>query len=86
MDFIKRVYFVHMAGQGAWDDVREWLQSVLHTPDPAYAAYLKKRKRTNCEASAQLHNTTTAEQRARAVKVLKGYEDDVRKLIRYNSS
>lgn len=66
--------------------VREWLQSVLHTPDPAYAAYLKKRKRTNCEASAQLHNTTTAEQRARAVKVLKGYEDDVRKLIRYKSS
>ena len=66
--------------------VREWLQSVLHTPDPAYAAYLKKRKRTNCEASAQLHNPTTAEQRARAVKVLKGYEDDVRKLIRYKSS
>lgn len=66
--------------------VREWLQSVLHTPDPAYAAYLKKRKRTNCEASAQLHNTTTAEQRARAVKVLKGYEDDVRKLMRYKPS
>lgn len=66
--------------------VRDWLQSVLHTPDPAYDIYLKKRKRTNCEASAQLHNTTTAEQRARAVKVLKGYEDDVRKLMRYKPS
>ena len=66
--------------------VRDWLQSVLHTPDPAYDTYLKKRKRTNCEASAQLHNTTTAEQRARAVKVLKGYEDDVRKLMRYKPS
>ena len=66
--------------------VRDWLQSVLHTPDPAYDIYLKKRKRTNCEASAQLHNTTTAEQRARAVKVLTGYEDDVRKLMRYKPS
>jgi len=66
--------------------VREWLQSILQTPDPSYAAYLKKRKRTNCEASAQLHNTTTPEQRARAVKVLKGYEDDVRSLMRYQPS
>jgi hypothetical protein len=54
----------------------------LHTADPEYAAYLKKRKRLNCEASAQFHNTTTPEQRARAVKTLKGYEEDVRALMR----
>ena len=66
--------------------VREWLQSILLSPDPSYAAYIQKRKRTNCEASAQLHNTTTPEQRARAVKVLKGYEDDVRSLMRYQPS
>jgi hypothetical protein len=65
--------------------VRQWLQSSLHSADPDYAAYLKKRKRSNCEASAQLHNTTTPEQRARAVKVLKGYEDDVRTLMRKKS-
>jgi hypothetical protein len=64
----------------AW--VRQWLQSSLHTADPEYAAYLKKRKRLNCEASAQFHNTTTPEQRARAVKTLKGYEEDVRALMR----
>jgi len=65
--------------------VRQWLQGSLHSADPDYAAYLKKRKRSNCEASAQLHNTTTPEQRARAVKVLKGYEDDVRTLMRKKS-
>jgi hypothetical protein len=64
----------------AW--VRQWLQSSLHTADPEYAAYLKKRKRLNCEASAQFHNITTPEQRARAVKTLKGYEEDVRALMR----
>jgi hypothetical protein len=66
--------------------VHDWLQSGFVTPDPGYAAYLKKRKRANCEASAQLHNTTTPEQRARAVKVLKAYEDDVRSLMRYQPS
>ena len=64
----------------AW--VRQWLQSSLHTADPEYAAYLKKRKRLNCEASAQFHNMTTPEQRTRAVKTLKGYEEDVRALMR----
>ena len=64
----------------AW--VRQWLQSSLHTADPEYAAYLKKRKRLNCEASAQFHNITTPEQRTRAVKTLKGYEEDVRALMR----
>ena len=76
----------HPAPEEARAMVHDWLHSILHTPDPAYAAYLKKRKQTNCEASAQLHNTTTPEQRARAVKVLKGYEDDVRKLMRYKPS
>lgn len=76
----------HPAPEEARAMVHDWVQSILHTPDPAYEAYLKKRKRTNCEASAQLHNTTTPEQRARAVKVLKGYEEDVRKLMRYKPS
>ena len=66
--------------------VRKWLQNSLHSSDPAYAAYLKKRKRTNCEAAAQLHNTTTTKQREHALKVLKGYEEDVRALMRYKAS
>ena len=66
--------------------VRKWLQSSLHSSDPAYAAYLKKRKRTNCEAAAQFHNMTTAKQREHAVKTLKNYEADVRALMRYKAS
>ena len=62
--------------------IRQWLQSSLHTTDPDYAIYLSKRIRHNCEAAAQLHNTLTQEQRARAVKVLKDYENDVRTLMR----
>ncbi len=66
--------------------VRQWLQSSLHSSDPAYAAYLKKRKRINCEAAAQFHNITTAKQREHAVKTLKNYEADVRALMRYKAS
>jgi hypothetical protein len=62
--------------------VREWFDRSLHTPNQDYAAYLKKRQHTNCEAAAQFHNATSASQRAHAVKVLKGYEEDVRKMMR----
>jgi len=62
--------------------VRDWLQRSLNTPDEDYAAYLKKRQAMNCQAAAQFHNSTTAEQRANAVNVLKGYEADVRELMR----
>jgi hypothetical protein len=64
----------------AW--VHDWFERSLQTPDEAYAGYLRKRQTLNCEAAAQFHNTTTASQRAHAVKTLKGYEDDVRKLMR----
>ena len=66
--------------------VRNWLQSSLHSSDPAYAAYLKKRKRTNCEAAAQFHKLTTDKQREHAVKTLKNHEADVRALMRYKAS
>ncbi len=62
--------------------VRAWFERSLHTPDEAYGAYLKKRQATNCEAAATFHNATSASQRAHAVKVLKGYEDDLRQLMR----
>ena len=62
--------------------VHDWFQRSLNTPDETYAAYLRKRQSLNCEAAAQFHNTTTAQQRAHAVKVLKGYEEDVRELMR----
>ena len=66
--------------------VRNWLQNSIHTPDASYAAYLKRRKQTNCEAASKLHNITTGEQRNKAVRVLKDYEDDVRSLMQQKSS
>lgn len=62
--------------------VRTWMQNSIHSPDASYAAYLKKRKQANCEAAASLHNATSDEQRAKAVKVLKAYEEDVRTLMK----
>ncbi len=70
------------ASSQAQQTVHEWLQRSLHTPDESYALYLIKRQVLNCEAAAQFHNSTSAEQRAHALKVLKGYEADVRTLMR----
>ena len=62
--------------------VQDWFERSLHTPHEPYAAYLRKRQDLSCEAAATFHNTTTASQREHALKVLKGYEEDVRKLMR----
>ena len=66
--------------------VHTWLYNSMHSPDASYAAYLQKRKQANCEAAAVLHNTTTPEQRARAARVLKDYENDVKALMRQKPS
>ncbi|MFO1219075.1 MAG: DUF6279 family lipoprotein [Burkholderiaceae bacterium] len=50
------------------------------SPRPAYRAYLQQLTDYNCRFAAQLHNSTSPEQRRRAVEKLKGWEDDVRAL------
>lgn len=57
-------------------------RSLLNSPDEAYRAYVEMRKDINCEAAAQLHNTTSASQREFAVKTLKAYEADIRALVK----
>jgi hypothetical protein len=57
-------------------------RSLLNSPDEAYRAYADMRTDINCEAAAQLHNTTSAEQRAFTVKTLKAYEAEVRALVK----
>ena len=61
-------------------------RSLLHSPDEAYQDYAEMRKTINCEATAQLHNTTTATQREFAVKTLKTYEADLRALAKVKPS
>jgi hypothetical protein len=57
-------------------------RSLLNSPDEAYRAYVEMRKDINCEAAAQLHNTTSAAQREFMVKTLKAYEADIRGLVK----
>jgi hypothetical protein len=61
-------------------------RSVLNSPDDAYVAYAQMRQNINCEAAAQLHNTTTAAQREQSMKTLKSYESDLRALAKAAAS
>jgi hypothetical protein len=60
--------------------LRRWHDRVMQSPLPGFAAYSDHLVRNACEQFAAVHNTTTAEQRQHAVRVLKDYELDLRSL------
>lgn len=60
--------------------VRAHIERIGRSPTPGYAAYSRALVQHGCAQFAALHNSTTPEQRAQAVKALKGYTDDVVKL------
>ncbi|MDP3805721.1 DUF6279 family lipoprotein [Hydrogenophaga sp.] len=60
--------------------VRAHIARFSQSPTPGYDAYNQTLVREGCAQFATLHNSTTPEQRANAVRVLKGYEDDLRVL------
>jgi Family of unknown function (DUF6279) len=62
------------------DMLRGYYSRSLSSPDPAYRAYAEKLIREGCESFAFVHASTTPEQRAKAIKTLKGYEADLRAL------
>jgi hypothetical protein len=62
--------------------LRQWHNRVLNSPDPSYAAYAKALIQEGCAQYAALHNTTSPQQRAHAVDLLRSYEDDLRALAR----
>ncbi|MFM7332037.1 MAG: DUF6279 family lipoprotein [Brachymonas sp.] len=64
----------------AQQSVRDYFTRVWTSPDTAYRAYAEKLTQQNCQSFASVHNSTTAAQRAKAVQVLKGYEQDLRSL------
>ena len=51
-------------------------------PDEAGRALVQKMTRQACDNLAQLHNTTSPEQRQRATRRLRAYEQDIRDLLR----
>ncbi|MBL8338915.1 MAG: hypothetical protein JNM97_19275 [Rhodoferax sp.] len=52
----------------------------ITSPDAAYRAYAERAIAESCRTFAQLHNSTTPEQRERAVRRLAAYERDAREL------
>ena len=66
--------------ESAQTDVRAWLERSLNSPDAAYRDYVEKMTQESCRNIAELHNTTTAAHRKKALSVLKGYEQDFRVL------
>jgi hypothetical protein len=64
----------------ALESSRQVMNRLLQSPTPGYAAYSESMVRHGCDMFARLHNSTTPEQRAHAVRVLKDYEADLRVL------
>ena len=60
--------------------LRRWSERLVNSPTPGYAAYSAALVKDGCTQFATLHNSTSPEQRAHAVGVLKGYEEDMRAL------
>ena len=63
-------------------DIRGLLARSTVSPDAAYRKYQEQAIDDACANFAELHNSTTAEQRKKAVAVLAGYEQDFKVLAR----
>lgn len=63
-------------------ELRALLARTQTSPDASYQTYRAQATQANCQAFADLHNSTTPAQRLKAVAVLKGYEDDARALMK----
>lgn len=61
-------------------EVKAMMGSWLRSPRPAYVAYQRKVVEDNCAWLAELHNSTTPEQRRHARDKLRGWEADARVL------
>ncbi len=60
--------------------LRAYRDRVDRSPNPVYEAYSQKMMLESCASFATLHNSTTKEQRERAVRRVAAYERDVREL------
>jgi hypothetical protein len=57
------------------------LERSLSSPDAAYRSYADKMRLENCSTLAALHNSSTSEQRHKALQGLGGYADDAPALM-----
>ena len=61
-------------------EIKDLLARMLKAPAPGYRRYMDQLTTESCAAMANLHNSSTPEQRIRLAQALKGYEDDARAL------
>ncbi len=64
--------------------VRAVVERTINSPDAAYRDYSEKFTQEGCRTFAELHASTSAEQRSTAVKTLARYEEDFRTLMARN--
>jgi len=62
-------------------NIQALLARTLQSPNPSYRAQIGQLVQANCNTFAQLHNSTTPEQRQKLATKLKSYEDDARALM-----
>jgi hypothetical protein len=61
-------------------EIKNLLARMLKAPTPGYRRYMDQLTTESCAAMANLHNSSTPEQRIRLAQAFKGYEDDARAL------
>lgn len=77
---LRRLSAERASAEVAQAEFRRLYQEMFRSPREAYRAYQRRLVDYNCDFAAQLHNLATPEQRAAAVRRLKGWEDDARSL------
>ena len=77
---LRRMAAEHSDAEEVQRVLRQLYEETFRSPRPAYRAYQQRLWQHNCAFAAQVHNLSTPEQRAQAVKRLKGWEDDARSL------
>lgn len=77
---VRRLAAKRAATGEAEAEVRGWLKRAARSPNESYGRYSTRLVEYNCGYAADLHNLMTAEQRQKAVKKVKGYEDELRAL------
>ena len=77
---LRRLLAEHAPADAVQAALKQLADQAWHSPDPAYRAYQERLQQYNCGLVAQLHNSTSREQRLNAVAKLKGWEDDARAL------
>jgi hypothetical protein len=80
IDSLTQLAAIKASVQTSQQALSAYIQRYWDSPEPVYRAYVQRLTQEACISFASVHATTTPAQRAKAVKVLKGYEQDLRVL------